>query len=429
MREWLKPVRHHPGHRFWWADVSSAALALLLATVVWVVAIYEQDPPRTDPFEGIPIKYTNIRDDLVLVGPATDQAALQVRAPTSHLASQAVSPSVLEATADLAGLGEGVHNVDVKAQSLDKTALVVGCSPARVVVRLEERVRREFDVRAELVDPDSVPPGYATAPPTASPERATVVGPRSLVDQVTAVVARVWLRGSKQALENPVALVALDANGEAVGGVDITPTSVTVRVGVESLAEFRDVSVRAIVPGSPAPGYWVSNITVEPAAVTVQGRPEIIRQMASVVETAPVDVTGATTSFGRRVSLNLPEGVTVYSADTSARTVLVRVEVTPIVGGKTVQPKVQWVGLRSGNVLHITPDTVDVILSGPMPELQALQIEDVRVEVSLFGMGPGRYRLVPTVLLPDGSNLKVERMAPDAVEVIITEAPEGTPTP
>ena len=100
-------------------------------------------------------------------------------------------------------------------------------------------------------------------------------------------------------------------------------------------------------------------------------------------------------------------------------------EVSPVIGGKTVQPKVQWLGLRSGNVVHISPDTIDVILSGPMPELQALQIEDVRVVVNLFGLDPGRYQLKPTVQLPDGSNLKVERFAPEAVEVTITSTARG----
>ncbi len=414
------PSQRSRGSRFWWADASSAGLALLLATVVWVVAIYEQDPPHTDTFSGVPITYENIRDDLVLVGTPADQASLTVRAPRSHWTASNVSASNMEATVDLQGLGVGVHNVAVRARSLDKMTLIESCSPTQVVVRLEERVRREFEVRAEVADPETVPPGYAMVEPKASPEKVIVSGPRSLVELVSEVRARVWLRSSKVPVEAPVGLVALDAEGQPVSGVTLSPEAATVQLGVEPLAEFRDVTVRADVPGSPAAGYWVSAVNVEPATVTVQGRPEIIRQMASVISTAPVDVTGVNESFSRRVSLELPEGVTVYG-DPGGRTVLVKVEVTPVIGGKTVQPAVQWEGLRSGYVLHLSPDTVDVILSGPLPELQALQIEDVRVVVSLFGLGSGRFQVVPRVELPDGSNLKVERFAPDTVEVIITQ--------
>ena len=188
------------------------------------------------------------------------------------------------------------------------------------------------------------------------------------------------------------------------------------RLGVEPLAEFRDVTVRAILKGSPAPGYWISNITVEPANVTMQGKPETIRQMPAVVSTVPIDISGVKESVAKRVSLVLPQGISMYSADANGQTVLVLVEVSAISGGKTIQPKLEVMGLRSGLAATTSPDTVDVILSGPMPELQALQPDDVRVVANLFGMGVGRYQVTPTVLLPEGSTLKVESIAPDMVE-------------
>ena len=407
------------GGRFWWVDAGSAGLALLLAAVVWVVAIYEQDPPRADTFDGISITYENLRDGLILVGSPTEQASLTVRAPQSHWTNRNVSPSNLEATVDLDGLDVGVHNVPVQVRSLDKMMLIQSWSPTQVVVRLEEQVHRDMAVKAEIADPDSAPPGYETLEPKVTPEKVTVSGPRSAVEQVSEVRAKVWLRGSKTPVEAPVGLSAVDDEGQPVTGVTLSPETATVELGVELLAEFRDITVRADVPGSPAAGYWVSGVTVEPTTVTVQGRPEIIRQMAAVVPTAPVDVTGAKESFSRRVGLELPEGVTVYG-DSGANSVLVQVEVKPVMGGMTVQPSVQWEGLRSGYVVHLSPDTVDVILSGPLPELQALQLEDVRVVVSLFSLGAGRFQVVPTVELPDGSNLKVERFAPETIEVTIT---------
>lgn len=409
----------------WWIDGRSAVLALLLAAVVWVVAVYEQDPPQAKEFEGVSVKYINIGQGLELVGTPVQRVNVTARAPKSHWAAQPASPSILEATVDLSGLGEGVHSVDVAVRSLDKATMVMSRSPAHVVVRLEQRLSRQMGVRVNVADPNTVPLGYEASAPQVTPDQVTVSGPRTAVERVSEVVAELWLRGSKAAIEAPVALTAVDADGQPVSGVEISPPMATVRMDVSLLAEFRDVTIRADVPGAPASGYWVSRVTVEPATVTVQGRPEIIRQMPSVVSTAPVDVTGVKESFSRRVTLRLPEGVTVYSADTSGHTVLVRVEVSPVIGGKTVQPKVQWLGLRSGNVVHISPDTIDVILSGPMPELQALQIEDVRVVVNLFGLDPGRYQLKPTVQLPDGSNLKVERFAPEAVEVTITSTARG----
>jgi YbbR domain-containing protein len=271
-----------------------------------------------------------------------------------------------------------------------------------------------------------VPLGYEVGSPQVDPQKVRLRGPRSLVESVSEVVATVWLRGSKTAVESEVAPVALDGERTQVGAdVEVSPQTVKVMLPVVPLAEFRDITVKAQVIGSPAAGYWVSNITVEPAAVTIQGKPEVIRSMPAVVSTEPIDVTGVKETVTRRVSLELPEDVSVYSADTSAQTVLVRVEVTPIIGGKTIQPKIEVLGLRSGLTATISPETIDVILSGPMPELQALQVGDVSVVVNLFGLRVGRHMVTPTVVLPEGSGLKVEGMSPEVVEVTIGQASGG----
>ncbi len=423
MKEAGRSPRRARAPHSWLEALSSGVLALLLALTVWVVAVYDRDPPRVDFFDGIPIRYVNAPQDLVVVGKVDERVRVQVRAPTSRWSL--VTPDTLEATVDLSGLSEGVHNVDVQVRPLEKTAMVVQRTPARVVVRLEQQLRREVAVRTVVGDADSVPPGYALQSPVVSPTSVTVAGPRSLVESVAEVVTTVWLRGSKTSVESSVAPVAKNAQGEIVNGVDLSPATVTLRLRVEPLAEFRDVTVRAILKGSPAPGYWISNITVEPATVTMQGKPEIIRQMPAVVSTVPIDLSGVKESVAKRVTLVLPQGISMYSADANGQTVLVRVEVSAISGGKTVQPKLEVMGLRSGLAATTSPDTVDVILSGPMPELQALQPGDVRVVVNLFGMGVGRYQVTPTVLLPEGSTLKVESIAPDMVEVVISTATRG----
>lgn len=424
MKQTGKPVQR-AGQFPWQERLGSGLLALLLALVVWVVAVREKDPPRADFFEGIPIRYANVGEGLVLVGKVEERMRVTIRAPGSHW--QTLTPETLEAVADLRSLEVGSHTVEVQVRAADRSATVIERTPARVVVHLEERVSREIAVRAEIGDADRVPPGYTTLPPQVTPAKVALSGPRSSVDSVAQVVATVLQRGSKTTVEGQVALVALDANGAAVGGVNLSPRTVTVRLDVEPKAEFRDVTIKASLRGVPAAGYWVSSITSDPPAVMVEGKPDVIRTMAAVVSTLPIDVTGVKESISKRVTLALPEGVSIYSTEATGQTVLVRVEVTAIIGGKTMQPKVEMLGLRSGLVATVSPDNVDVILSGPMPDLQALQAEDVRVVLNLFRLEVGRHKVTPTVLLPDGSNLKVENVAPDVVEVVIAASTKGGP--
>jgi hypothetical protein len=79
----------------------------------------------------------------------------------------------------------------------------------------------------------------------------------------------------------------------------------------------------------------------------------------------------------------------------------------------------------------VSPEVADVILSGPLPELQNLDPEDVRVVLDLLGLRLGTHKLQPTVLLPEGSKLEIKTIQPETIEVTIQippteEAPEPT---
>ena len=66
----------------------------------------------------------------------------------------------------------------------------------------------------------------------------------------------------------------------------------------------------------------------------------------------------------------------------------------------------------------LSPDTVEVILSGPLPILQALTGDDVQIVVDVSGCTPGSFQGTPRVInVP--SSLKVESIVPNTVEVTI----------
>jgi YbbR domain-containing protein len=105
--------------------------------------------------------------------------------------------------------------------------------------------------------------------------------------------------------------------------------------------------------------------------------------------------------------------------------VLVTVDVAAIEGGQTVQRPVTFQGLRETRWATASPPQVDVILSGPLPRLNALTIRDVKVIADLFGLDPGIHKVKPTVVVPEG--LRVESILPDTIEVEIGAGFPPTP--
>jgi YbbR domain-containing protein len=172
------------------------------------------------------------------------------------------------------------------------------------------------------------------------------------------------------------------------------------------------------VRGQVAPGYRISNVTVTPPIVTVFGAAQAIDQSPGFLETVPISVTNAQQDVKERVPLNLPGGISMLGDPA----VQVTVQVEAIQGGLTVQRQLTMQGLAHGLEAKLSPDTIDVILTGPLPKLQALNPDEVRVVVDLGNLVPGTYQIKPQAIVPQG--IVAETMLPAMIQVTI--GPSGT---
>ncbi len=197
---------------------------------------------------------------------------------------------------------------------------------------------------------------------------------------------------------------------------------------VEHLGGFRDLAVKVLVRGQVAPGYRISNVTVTPPIVTVFGASQAIDTSPGFVETVPVTVTNAQSDVVERVALNLPGGISLLGD----LAVQVNVQVEAIQGGLTVQRPLTTQGLREGMEARLSPETIDVILTGPLPKLQSLKLDDVRVLIDLVNLGAGTHQVAPQAVVPQG--VVAETMLPATIQVTIglsgtlTISPLPTPT-
>jgi YbbR domain-containing protein len=106
--------------------------------------------------------------------------------------------------------------------------------------------------------------------------------------------------------------------------------------------------------------------------------------------------------------------------------VQVTVGISPIQTSLTLlnQP-INVIGLSEGLAVQVLPTTVDVIISGPLPVLDALTPQDVIVTVDVTGLELGAHQLTPHVdVLVD--NVLVESILPGTIEVVLS--PPVTPT-
>jgi YbbR domain-containing protein len=216
----------------------------------------------------------------------------------------------------------------------------------------------------------------------------------------------------------------LSAQNEIVRGLTINPESVHVTVPISQQGGFRDVAVKVVVQGQQAAGYRIENISVFPPVVTVFAEnPELVNQLPGIVETQPLDLQDRKEDVSTRLSLDLPENITIVGA----QTVQVQVSISPIQTSLTLlnQP-INVNGLAEGLSAQVFPQAVDVIISGPLPVLDALTSQDITVSVDVTDLKVGVYQLTPEVkVLVEG--VLVESILPGTVEVNVS-VPD-TPTP
>jgi YbbR domain-containing protein len=403
-------------------NVGSIILALVMAIVVWVVAANEENPIVEDVFsEAVPIEIVNQPEGTIIFGEVADTVQLTLRA--SQASWNELSVNKFRAQVDLAGLGTGVHDLEVQVTCSDDSVRIVEEKPEKTTVRLEELKEKEVEVKVNVLD--NPPLGYSARPASATPSKVKITGPAPMVDQVVTAVVDFFLRNAKDTVERRVDLSLRDAQDNVVGWVTPEPDEVTVQVPIEQRWGYKEVAVRTNWEGQVAPGYRIDNVSVNPSIVTVTGSPGALREIPGYLETAPVEVSNASADVVARMPLVLPEGVSLPLAGSQG--VTVTVTVTPIESKLTLQSELIIQGLSPGLKATPSPRVVDVTLSGSLPKLDILKPENVQVTLDLFDLPPGTHKVVPTAIAPEG--IKVESILPDTIEVEISMAPTPIPTP
>jgi YbbR domain-containing protein len=219
------------------------------------------------------------------------------------------------------------------------------------------------------------------------------------VGLVETAVADINLTGVRSDVDRQVELTARDAGGAIQPRVQMDPSSAEVLMNIEQVQTPQIVPVQVQIQGEVARGYNIVNIEREPQTVLVTGSLETLQSLDSL-QTAPVDVSGASTTLTRSVALQLPNGVR-----TERPNVTVTVEIEPAPGARaiTVAPIVTNVPDGLNVVLQTTALTVRV--RGTTPVLNELTPGDIEATVDATGLGEGLHSLEVEVALPDGVTL------------------------
>jgi len=403
--------------------------AFALAVAVWVAAVTSADPDETRLFpDNVPLEVVGQDPGLVITSEIPKEVELTLRAPRSTWDVIEADPQSVRAILDLSGLGSGGHTLNLQIQVNARPVQIVSVAPSSVIVTLELLSTRTLDVDLSLTGEPAI--GYQIGDVNLEPVQVVVAGAESEVRKVARARVSLALNGVRESVDQVIHIEILDENSQPIKSVSVSPDSIHVTLPVSQRGGYRDMAVKVIVNGRVASGYRLTDISVFPPVITVFSTdPELVGKLPGVVETQPLDLQSAKDDITTRLALNLPDGISVVGE----QTVTIQAGISPIESSLTLAgERVEIVGLPSGMTAEVSSATVDVIVSGPLPLLDTLTRQDIRVTVDLTGLEPGTHQLTPGVEILI-SNVVVESILPSTIEVTFntpgTLTPAPTPTP
>ncbi|MDA1329481.1 MAG: CdaR family protein [Chloroflexi bacterium] len=398
-----------------WQNLGTLMLAFALAFAVWVSAVVAQDPNKEQSYpRPVELEVRGQNPALVIVGDLPEQVRMELSAPSSLWDRLINESNLIHAYIDLSGLEAGEHTVPIEFQSDLRPVRVASLDPAEIVLRLEARATQSFMVAVEVQGEPLL--GFDAEKPVLTPEEVSVSGPESLMAEVEGVKAVLDLTGVRETFIADVNLQAIDAQGNVISGLSIQPDTVSVTQAIVQAGGYREVAVSVQTVGLPATGFRVVSITVTPPIVTLFSTDsDLISGLPGFVSTQPLDLTNASEDIETRLSLDLPEGIVVSGEQQSVE---VFVGIESIESSIPLSVLVEAIGLSEGRTATISPQSVNVILSGPITVLESLRPGDVRLFVDLTGLGLGTHLLEPQSEILQ-ANVQVLSLTPASLEVVI----------
>jgi YbbR domain-containing protein len=402
--------------------LSTLLLSLIMGTIVWLIAINEVNPLVTQDFpETIPVEVRGL--DTTQLQPIQDLSKeyvrLVLRAPRTSWAQ--LRPRDISAYIDLSGLGQGSYDVPIQIDKDDPNVDVVEVQRGQLRVQLDAVITKTISTEVAVMDNAAY--GYAWQQPVISPTVVTILGPAAQVNAVTGAVAAVYLRGASSQVERFEELQLVNRQNQIVPNVTAQPSEVAVTIPVARWPGQRPVAVRVKLTGELAYGYRLGRVTATPSSVILYGPVNSLEEVPGVVETAPLPLDGAKENIRTTLDLKLPVGVNASEGNS----VSVVAEILPVEDGRTITLKPLVTNLGPGLRATYVPDTVDVILSGPLNLLSSLGSDDVYVLLDVNGLAEGNYPIQPQVAKPNG--IRSEGVLPETIAVVITSAITPTLSP
>ncbi|WP_159459200.1 CdaR family protein [Helcococcus massiliensis] len=340
---------------------------------------------------NIPIIYENteyLADNDLMVSPKTKKTVdITVSGQRSRIVN--VTPQHVRVTADFQSLDEGIHTVNLK-YSLPE-GVVLEDFEKDMTVTIDKVINKEMQV--EVYSIGELEEGIVIQSTSINPEKVSVKGSRSLIDQVDKLLVDLDLNSLTNSISVNRKIRAVDSKGQDLPGLTFGQEFVNLSVQVEMQKE---VEIEPKIIGQVDNDYRLSDANLNRNTVFVQGPADVIKGLTKI-QTHEINISSLTTSQTLPVKLDLLPNVRLVNPDFKYTIDLVLQEKAdkrfdiPVSKLKIENP--------TSKEFEIEEKAINVVLKDFSDELEQIEEGQIELRIDISELNSGEHVIKPVVLI------------------------------
>lgn len=286
----------------------SKEVALILAIIIYIATNSADEFSIAKPMQNM-VKFENqaviseVNSSVYEVTGLPDTVTLYLYGSMADL-QMIETQKTQRVTADLSGLGEGTHKVNLTVPNLT-SRIEASVDPSTAYVTITKKTTQTFSIGYDFINTKNMQDIYALSVPEFERTDVNVRASQETINNISVVKALIDVSNVSSDFTYEAPLVAYDQKGDRMK-VDIVPDKVKASVKVTSPS--KDVPISIIPIGEIPNNKAISKYSLDNQALTIFGPQEILDTINGIDIQVPVkDFNSSPQTL--TMPINLPSGV------------------------------------------------------------------------------------------------------------------------
>ena len=376
-------------------------ISLVLAVMLFLYVDNESTAIITDSAEvlyGQKVKITYNNNAYVVEGlPENVDVTLIGRQVDLYLAKQLSGGTV---TADLSGLGEGMHTIKLDYDCAI-TSVEYKLDPSVVNVTIYPKVSQTRTATVDVINKNSLDTKLSISNVKLDNAEIVIKGAEHVLKEVATVKALVDIKKIVKPeigvmnLDS-VRLVAYNSEGDVINGIETEPSKISAKVTIES--PHKEVPIKVVPDGDLEFGKAIDSISTNITKVTIYGDQNILDNIDYVP--VEVDISKLNENKTYDVIVSKPSGVKEISKTNIKVTINIGTEVSREIENVSIET-INLDSKYKAAAIGENSSKTTVVVKGTQSVVDSIEASMLKAQVDLDGYNEGEYEVIVKVVGED----------------------------